>query len=152
MLAPVASLVRRLAGGHRASAIIETALVVPLLLTIAFGIVGIGRVLQARLAVEAVAREAATSAAAANNAAQAQAHGLSRGRDVAAGYGLTNGSFRLTVDPGTFARGGQVMASAQYRVDLADLPLLQWTTVTLRSGHAEPIDLYRSRWPASAAP
>ena len=43
----------------RGEALLETALVLPLLLLLAFGVVGAGRVTQARLGVSAASREAA---------------------------------------------------------------------------------------------
>ena len=132
---------------ERGSALVETAIVMPVLLVLVFGLVGIGRVIQADLGVIAVAREAARSAAQANNASEAASRGLQRGKDVAGGYQLANGSLQLTVDPGSFQRGGQVTAEASYEVGLNDLPLMQWTSVKLDSRHVEQIDPYRSRWP-----
>jgi len=105
-----------------------------------------------QLGIEEVAQEAATTAAMANSGQEAGTRGLSRGKDVAAGYGLTNGSFELTVDSGSFDRGGQVSATAKYRVGFQDLPLLQWTTISLQSHRSAPIDLYRSRWPTNKSP
>ena len=78
--------------------------------------------------------------------AEAAARGLGRGQDVAAGYRLGNGSLALAVDPGDFARGGQVRAEARYDVTFEDLPLLNWARVSLTSRHAERIDAWRSRW------
>src|SRR5581483_4120878 len=147
MASTIVGLARRALGQQRGSALVETALVAPLLLMMAFAI---GRVLQARMGVAEVAQEAATTAALANNGSEAAQRGLSRGKDVAAGYGLTNGSFELTVDPGAFDRGGQVIAVARYRVSLGDLPLLQWTTIPMQSRRSAPIDLYRSRWPSAS--
>jgi hypothetical protein len=63
---------------------------------------------------------------------------------VAAGYGLGNGSLRLTVDASTFGRGGSVRATATYDVALDDLPLMGWIRVPATSAHDEPIDPYRS--------
>ena len=141
---------RRIRFGCRAAqsgqALIETALVIPLLLILAFGVVGVGRVAQARLSVSAVAREAARAAALADNSGDAVAQGLARGREAAGGYGLANGSLRLSVDPGAFARGGQIRAAASYEVTLDDLPLMGWARVPVASEHFERIDLYRSRW------
>ena len=48
---------------NRAQAVLELALVLPLLLLLAFGAVGVGRVIQAQMALSAVAREAARQAA-----------------------------------------------------------------------------------------
>ncbi|HLG72494.1 MAG TPA: TadE/TadG family type IV pilus assembly protein [Chloroflexota bacterium] len=132
---------------ERGSALVETAIVMPVLLVLVFGLVGIGRIIQADLGVIAVAREAARSAAQANTASEAGNRGLQRGKDVAGGYQLANGSLQLTVDAGSFQRGGQVTAEASYEVGLTDLPLMQWTSVKLSSRHVEDIDPYRSRWP-----
>lgn len=129
------------------SALVEVALVTPLLLLLAFGVIGIGRVTQAQMGVAAVAREAARAAALASNPANAISGGLNRGQEVAAGYGLTNGSLRLVVEPGEMARGSQVRAQAQYQVLLGDLPLLGWARVTVTGDDVERAGLYESRWP-----
>ena len=100
----LAALARRPRRGdlERGSALVETAIVIPVLLMLAFGVVGIGRLIQADLGVIAVAREAARSAALANNASDASNRGLARGQDVASGYQLSNGSLQLAVDPRLF--------------------------------------------------
>lgn len=132
--------------GHRGSALVETALVTPLLLLLALGVVGIGRVTRAQMGVSAVARETARAAAMADIPGEAAARGLSRGREVATGYHLTNGSLQLAVDSGGLVRGGPVRARARYEVSLGDLPLLSWARVAVASNHVERTDLYRSRW------
>ena len=136
---------------ERGSVLIETAFVLPVLLIMALGVIGVGRVIQADVGIIAVAREAARSAAMANNASEAASAGLARGQAVAKGYQLGNGSLQLAVDPGTFQRGGQVTAEASYRVQLGDLPLLQWADLQLHSRHTEAIDPYRSRWPVGGS-
>ncbi len=133
---------------QRGQALVETALVIPMLLLLAFGVVGVGRVAQSQMGVSAVAREAARSAALANSPAEASLKGLARGQEVATGYRLTNGSLRLMVDPGGLARGATVRATASYEVALDDLPLLGWVRVPVSSVHLERTDLYRSHWPA----
>lgn len=138
--------------GQRGNALVETALVLPLLLLPAFGVVGVGRVVQAQMAVEAVAREAARAAALADSPAEAARNGVARGQEVAVGYRLANGSLQLTVDPGSLARGGQVRAAASYDVALDDLPLMGWARVRVASDHLERVDLYRSRWSAEGRP
>ena len=132
---------------ERGSVLIETAFVLPVLLVMALGVIGVGRVIQADVGIMAVAREAARSAAMANDANEAVSRGLARGQDVARGYQLTDGSLQLAVDPGSFERGGQVTAQAGYTVQLGDLPLLHWARLRLHSRHTEAIDPYRSRWP-----
>ena len=138
---------RLLRTGQDGQALAETALVIPLLLSLALGVVGVGRVVQAQMGVSAVAREAARSAALQSSPRAAADAGLVRGRDVAMGYGLTNGSLQLQVEPGSLARGGQVRATARYEVALGDLLLMGWLRVPLSSSQVEPVDPYRSRWP-----
>lgn len=129
-------------------ALVETALVLPILLVLAFGVIGAGRVTQARMGVDAVAREAARAAALASEPSTALSQGIARGQVVATGYGLTNGTLKLSVDVGPFQRGGAVQANASYTISFNDLPLLSWAQITVASAHAERLDLYRSRWPS----
>lgn len=131
---------------RRGQALVETALVLPIFLILAFGVIGIGRVTQARMEVDAVAREAARAAALASDPANALSQGTARGQSVATDYGLTNGTLQLSIDVGQFERGGEVHASADYTVSFNDLPLLSWARVTVTSVHVERLDLYRSRW------
>ena len=72
---------------------------------------------------------------------------MARGQEVAAGYRLTNGSLRLSVEPGALARGGQVRAAARYEVRAATI-CRSWAgpASAVASEHLERIDLYRSRW------
>lgn len=149
MAQAVSQWLRKQDGG---SALVEVALVLPVLLVLAFGVVGVGRILQAQMGVSAVARETARAGALAQDASGAAERGLVAGHAVAVGYGLTNGSLSLAVDPGAFERGGQVRAAARYDVSLGDLPLLNWVHVQVVSDHVERIDLYRSRWPAGGQP
>ena len=62
-----------------------------------------------------------------------------------AGYGLARDQFELSLDGGGFERGGMATARASYRVELADLPLLDRAAVTVSSTHQERIERYRSR-------
>ncbi len=134
-------------GGQRGQALVETALVVPMLLLLAFGVVGIGRLVQAQMGVSAVAREAARAAALADEPVQATLDGLARGEEVATGYRLTNGSLGISIDSGSLVRGGQVRAGVSYEVALDDLPLLGWARFSVSSDHLERTDPYRSHWP-----
>ena len=127
-------------------------MVIPLLLLLAFGAIGVGRLTQAQMGVSAVAREAARAGALANSTAEALARGTARGQEVASGYQLSNGSLRVTVESGGFARGDQVRAAVRYEMVLTDLPLLGWVRIPVASDHVERIDLYRSRWPGTGDP
>ena len=131
---------------RRGQALVETALVIPMLLTLAFGVVAAGRVAHGQMAVGAVAREVARAAALADTATDAQSRGVARGREVAAGYGIDDASLEVQVQTGAFSRGGEVRASARYEVSLQDLPLLGWARVPVASERRERIDTYRSRW------
>jgi Flp pilus assembly protein TadG len=128
-------------------ALVEAAVVIPMLLLLAFGIVAVGRVVQAQMGVSAVAREASRAAALANDPAEAVDRGIARGQTVGTGYRLSNGSLQIAVDSGGFTRGERVRASASYQVSLVDLPLLGAARITVTSDHFERVDLYRSRWP-----
>ncbi|MDP9350302.1 MAG: pilus assembly protein [Chloroflexota bacterium] len=144
---------RLLAGGMWSSlrrpregqALLETVLALPVLLVLVFGVVGAGRLTEARMDVSAVAREAARAGALAQSMEEVAVRGERRGYEVAQGYGLDEGSLRLRVTRGGPTPGGYVTAEASYRVSLADLPLLAWGEVELKGSHREPVDQYRSR-------
>ena len=128
----------------RGQALVETALVIPFLLVMSFGVVGIGRMTQAQMAVSAVAREAARAGALADTADQAQTQGTQRGYDVGAGYNLSKPALFVFVDPKKFGRCGSVTAQVSYQLNLHDLPMLGWATFTLKSDHTEPVDGFRT--------
>jgi Flp pilus assembly protein TadG len=129
---------------ERGDALVETALVAPVLLALVLGTVGVSRVTHAQFAVGVVAREAARSGALAGTPGAAVAQATARGQEVARGYGLANASLELRVDASGFGRGGQVRASARYTVALADLPLMGWVEVPVSAAGAEWVDPYRS--------
>lgn len=131
---------RRAARALPGEALLETALVLPLLLLLAFGVIGAGRVTQARLGVAAVAREAARAAVGSGSPGA----GRDRGAEVARGHGLSNGSLELLVDGGRFEPGGRVVGVASYTVGFGDLPLLGWARVRVSAEAWEAVDHYRS--------
>lgn len=141
---------RALATDRSGSALVESALVIPVLLLLVAGVVMVGRIAQAQVAVQSVAREAGRTAALAPSAAQGLADAQARSLTVAAGHGLALDRLDVAIDTGTFARGGTVRASASYAVELGDLPLLGAVSVTVSSTHQQRIDIYRSR--TAAAP
>ena len=138
--------------GRRGQALLEVALVLPVLLFLAFGVIAAGRVTQAKLGVSAVAREAARAAAQSGGAAEASRRGHSRAAEVADGYGLGDGSRVVLIDAGGVGPGELVRASASYEVGFGDLPLLGWARVRVASSSGERVDLYRSRWGERGAP
>lgn len=126
-------------------ALLETAIVLPLLFFLVFAVIGVGRLTRAQMAVSAVAREAARTGALANTATEARSQGLSKGRELAVTSGLATENLTLSLDLGTFTPGSPVVANASYRLSFGDLPLLGWASITVRSEHRERVDLYRSR-------
>lgn len=136
---------RRLACDERGTALVEAALVVPLLLLLVFGVVMSGRLVEAQLTVQAAAREAGRELATAPSAEHGLVAAEERARAVFDGRGVDPAHTELVLDAGAFARGGTVSAEASYRVGLADLPLLGHVEITLSSRHEERVELYRSR-------
>jgi Tfp pilus assembly protein PilV len=133
---------------RRGQALVETAIALPVMLLIVFGVLGIARLNSTLMAVTATAREAARAAVLAPDADAAWDWGTSRGQQVAAEYGLDTSSeaFLLDVDVASFEWWGEVRASATYVVTLGDIPLIRWMSVSipLHRSHAEVLDPYRS--------
>ncbi len=136
---------RALHADRSGGVLIEAALVLPVVLVVALGVVMAGRVAHARIGVEAVAREAGRALAQAPSAPEGLRDARTRALAAARGYGLDEATLRLDLDAGSFARGGTVSARASYRVTLSDLPLLGRLDVTVEASHAERVELYRSR-------
>jgi Flp pilus assembly protein TadG len=126
-------------------ALVEAALVIPVVLLVAFGVVMAGRVSHAKVAVQAAAREASRTLAAAPSEQQGLADATRAGQSVAEGYGLSSGRLSVDVQSNGFERGGTASAEVSYQVQLSDLPLLKLVEVTVASKHSERIDRYRSR-------
>lgn len=126
-------------------ALVEAALVLPVLLVVIFGVVMAGRVVHAKIAVQAAAREASRVLATAPSEYQGLAESSERARAVAEGYGLSGDRLSVRTDANGFARGGTAVAEVTYSVPLSGLPLLNLGDVTVSSTHSERIDLYRSR-------
>lgn len=135
--------IQRQARASHGSALLETALVAPVLLLIVFAVIGIGRVTQARAGVAATARECARAAAHSGSKGEAAFNGYYRAGEAAAGYGLTNGTLLATLDLGRFAAGETVSCGVSYTAELSDLPLLGWARVTIASSGHERLALYR---------
>ena len=136
----------------RGQALVETALVLPLLLFLAFGVLGVARVTQARMEVSDVAREAARAGAMASTPGDALDAAMSRSQAVAAADHLDRRRLRVTADLGQFQPGGIVQVGASYDVSLADLPFFVGITISVASVHRERIDPYRSRVPPAGRP
>jgi len=131
---------------HRESgnAIVEMALLAPILGVLLAGLGAMAIVVQAQLGLVAVAEEAALAATYAPNPEQAVSLGQARGQQVGQGYALRNGSLAVTIDPTKFAPGGVVRATAHYQLSASQVPLLGLARVDLEQRHAEPVPRYRS--------
>jgi len=132
----------------RAQALVEAGAVLPLLVLLAVGTVGVGRVVYTRIGLSAVAREAARAATLAplpprGSQRNAEQVGEDRGKDVASGFGL--GRAVIDVDAPGFDRGSLITVEASYVVTERDLPLLGWQNITIKTRHIEQVDRYRGR-------
>ena len=156
-------MMRPLSRRHRAQALIEAAAVLPLLLVLALGSVGTGRLVQARMQLDAVSREAARAAVLApmpsmhgGGDAAGTAHdiGVAEGQRVADGYNMGNVHIDINFD-GPFGPGSWVNANASRDVDVLQLILgrrLFGSNATgpnrsLHSQHWERVDRFRSLSP-----
>ena len=130
---------------ERGSALVETALVLPVVIVIAMGVVMAGRIVQAKLGVQAAAREAARAVAEAQSPWDGSSQAWTLGQSAAMAHGLSPSRFSLYVDNGGFWRGGTVRAAAWYWVRLGDLPFVGRYQVLVSSTATERIELYRAR-------
>lgn len=137
--------ITRKAHGESGQALVEAALAIPVLLVLAFGVVAAGRITEAKIAVQAAARESSRTLAVAPSEEQGIADALTAGENVAAGYGLDSSRLTIDLDSGGFSRGGTVTSEVHYTVSLSDLPLLSFIDVDVGARHSERIDVYRSR-------
>jgi Flp pilus assembly protein TadG len=137
--------------GESGQAMVELALVAPLLLLFVLGTLLFGRLLQAKVGTIAAAREAARVVAEASAEGQGLSLAQQRALDVATGYGLSPGAFRVSIDDGDFARGGTVTVRTSYQVSIGDLPLAGRVVgagaITVGATDRETIELYRARGP-----
>jgi Flp pilus assembly protein TadG len=129
-----------------AQALVEAALVLPLVLAVLFGTIALSRLVQAQTAVIAVAHEAARAGALASGQDDAIRRMRQRSDLVAPGLGLDPHAMVLGWDVTGFARpDGRVTATVRYTIDWHDLPLVGWTPApTVRAEHVEWVDPFRS--------
>lgn len=133
--------------GETGSAAIEAVLVTPVILVLLALLIAGGRLTTDRAALRGVAREAGRIAVTASNPAEAVSLAEGRAVETASSYGLDPGAIQVTVDPGTFERGTEVVVTATYSADLSALPSfgLIPDSARLAVRHVEPIDRYISR-------
>ena len=131
---------------HSAQALVEAALLLPVVLALVFGTVALSRLIQAQAAVVALAHEAARAGSLGASPADAVARMRRRVELVAPGLGLDPRGVELDWDVSTFARDpGRVVARVGYPVDLGDVPLAGWIPAPLvRAEHVEWVDPFRA--------
>jgi Nuclease-related domain/TadE-like protein len=138
--------IRVVPAAQSAQALVECALILPLVLALLFGTVALSRVIQAQTAVVAVAHEAARAGSLAASGADAVARMRQRARLVAPGLGLDPQAVELEYDVSRFALDpGQVVALVHYPVDLHDVPLAGWAPPpVVHAEHVEWVDPFRA--------
>jgi Flp pilus assembly protein TadG len=141
----VRKITARLLRDDSGQALVEAALVLPVLLVLVFGVVMAGRVVHAKIAVQAAAREASRTLATAPSEEQGLTDANNAARSAADGYGLSADGLSVDLESNGFQRGGTVSASVSYDVGLGGLPLLDRVDISVSSSHSEQIDPYRSR-------
>jgi hypothetical protein len=139
-----------------AQALAEVALALPVVLMVLVGVVGLSRIVQAQSGVVTVVHEAARAGALGFDPIDAEQRARQRADVVAGNVGLQRGALSVVVDTRRFGRDqGSVFASAEYELDLHDLPLISWTgPIHLAAEHVEWVDPFRSGLvpPAQAGP
>jgi hypothetical protein len=129
-----------------AQALVELALVLPLVLLLVFGTVGVSRYVQTSVAVIGVAHEAARAGALASSPTEAIDRIRERTASVAPGLGLDPNTLTLRWDLSRFgSTPGQVEVGIDYPVDFGDLPIAGALFPTIvHAEHVEWIDPFRS--------
>ena len=137
---------RALATRQAAQALVELAVLLPVVLILIFGTLGVSRYVQTQAAVVAVAHEAARAGALASSPAGAIDRMRTRTAQVAPGVGLDTRALVLSWDVTRFDDNpGQVQVSITYVVAFGDLPMLGGMFPTVvRGEHVEWVDPFRS--------
>ena len=137
---------QRLPVRQPAQALVEVAVLLPVVLLLVFGTIGVSRYVQTHAAVVAVAHEAARAAALASGSSDAIDRMRQRTQLVAPGFGLDTRLLVLRWDVTRFAnQQGQVEATIEYPLDFGDLPLVGALFPTVvRAEHSEWVDPFRS--------
>lgn len=134
----------------RGSYSVETAILAPALIVILLLMIAFGRIVDAEGTVDAAARAAARAASLERDAASAQAQAQAAADRSLQGEGITCTSAQVTVDIGDFGldvgEEGTVTATIACTANLGDigLPGLPGAK-TLTANWTSPIDTYRAR-------
>jgi len=129
-----------------AQAVVELALVLPVLLALVFGILALSRIVQAHSALVTIAHEVARAGALGRDPQDALVRMHARITEVTPGLGLDAAALDVDSDASAFiGADGRVVAVARYVVDLSDLPIVGWAPpMSLRAEHTEWVDPFRA--------
>jgi hypothetical protein len=134
-------------GRDEGSATVELVMIAPALVLLLAVMVGGGRLVSTKSALEAVAREAGRIASDSTDADSARSRAESRAGEVVTGFGLDPDRLQVGVDTGDFGRGAPLSVTVTYPVRLADLPgfgLLPGS-VAVSARHLDTVERYGSR-------
>lgn len=134
-------------GRDEGSATVELVMVAPALVLLLAVMMGAGRLVSTKSALEAVAREAGRIASDSTDADSARSGAQSRASEVVSGFGLEPDRLQVGVDTGDFGRGAPLSVTVTYPVRLADLPGFGLIpgSVAVSARHVEMIERYGSR-------
>jgi Flp pilus assembly protein TadG len=126
------------------SASVELVLLTPALLILLLLVVSVGRLGQARAAVDAAARDAARAGSLARGADSAVDAAEAAARQHLTEGGVACRDLRVDVDTTGFRAGGTVRATVTCAVDLGDLTLLRLPGArAVSASFVESVDVYR---------
>jgi Flp pilus assembly protein TadG len=136
---------RRLArAGDAGSSTAEAALLTPLLMMVLLLVVLCGRLVTAKMDLQAAASAAARSASIARSEPDAHANAERTARDTLAARGVTCQQVTVTVATGGLRPGGAVTVTVSCSVPLADLALLAVPgSRTVQATATSPVDAWR---------
>ncbi len=140
-------------GLQEGSATVELVMIAPALVLLLAVMVGAGRLVSTKSALEAVAREAGRIASDSANVDSARSQAQARAGEVVSGFGLDPNRLEVGFDAGDFERGAPLSVTVSYPIRLADLPGfgLIPDSVSVSARHVETIERYGSRWPGKPA-
>jgi Flp pilus assembly protein TadG len=137
---------RRLAaGGDTGSSTAEAVLLTPLFVAVLLLVVLCGRLVTAKMDLQAAASAAARSASIARSDTAARAEADRTARDTLAARGITCQQISVTVATGGLRPGGAVTVTVACTVPLADLALLAVPgSRTVQATATSPVDVWRA--------
>ena len=141
-------MIRRLrrvaAAGDAGSSTAEAALLTPLLVAVLLLVVLCGRLVTAKMDLQAAASAAARSASIARTDGAARAEADRTARETLAARGVTCQQVSVTVSTGGLRPGGAVTVTVACTVPLADLALLAVPgSRTVQATASSPVDVWR---------